>query len=279
MTIAGVLVLTPDAVMLRLVEADHWTVLFWRSVFSAVCLFAFIAIANKTSPLAALRDLVKNGLFCAIFYAGANLCFVYSITHTTAANTLVILASMPFIAAVMSVVLLRKNLAARTWLTICVGMAGILMVFWGRFGAGGADGDIVALFCALFMAATLMMINRNPKIDSLAAVSLGSVLAAMIALFMGAGAAAPSLRDFVYLAANGAIIIPIAMGLITYGPKLISAPEVSLILLLETVLGPLWVWWVLSEQPLAQTFLGGSLVIAAIVAHAWMSFRSSRASG
>ena len=86
----------------------------------------------------------------------------------------------------------------------------------------------------------------------------------------------PSPENIVFLALDGIIIIPIAMALITYGPKLISAPEVSLIMLLETALGPVWVWLVLSEQPLRQTFIGGALVVTAIVVNAWLGFRSNR---
>ena len=83
-------------------------------------------------------------------------------------------------------------------------------------------------------------------------------------------------RDFFFLALNGGIVIPIALGLIAYGPKLISAPEVSLIMLLETVLGPFWVWLVLSERPLPQTLIGGGLVVTAILVNTWLGFRSRR---
>jgi drug/metabolite transporter (DMT)-like permease len=274
LTVIGVLVLTPDALMVRLVEVDYWTALFWRSLFATLCLFALNAVIEKQNPLEATFGLFKNGWLCALFFAGSNVCFVISITHTAVANTLVILASMPFIAAVLTIILIRKNLARRTWMTIFLAMAGIVMVFWGRFGDGGAFGDVMAILCALFMAATLVLINARPSINSIAAIGLGALLAAIFALFMGADTTAATTRDLVVLAANGGFVIPVAMGLITYGPKLISAPEVSLIMLLETVLGPLWVWLVLNEQPPTQTFVGGSLVIGAIVVNAWLSFRT-----
>lgn len=279
MTVVGVLILSPDAVLLRLVAVDHWTVLFWRSMFAAIALFSLCAFIEKTNPLAALRGLLKNGWSCAVLFGSSNACFVISITHTVAANTLVILASMPFLAAVMTIVLTRRNLPFRTWMTIFLAMTGIVIVFWGRFGGGGAFGDVVAVFCAIFMAITLVMISMNPKINTLAAISYGSLLAAVFALAMGANPAAPNAQDFTYLALNGAIIMAMAMALITYGPKLISAPEVSLIMLLETVLGPLWVWWILSEQPPLQTFVGGGLVITAVLVNAWVGFRSSGSRG
>ena len=276
MTVIGVLVLTPDALILRLIETDHWTLLLWRSLFSTVTLFALNSFMEKRGPIKSFGGLNKNGLFCAFLFAGSNVCFVISITHTAVANTLVILASMPFIAAVLTIVLMRKNLALRTWMTIIFAMAGIVIVFWGRFGDGNTFGDVIALLGALFMAATLVTVSMNPKINTTAAICLGSLLAALFALFMGADLSAPSTRDFVFLVLNGGIIIPIAMALIAYGPKLISAPEVSLIMLLETALGPLWVWLLLSEQPPGQTFIGGGIVIAAILVNAWLGFRSER---
>jgi drug/metabolite transporter (DMT)-like permease len=276
MTVVGVLILTPDALVVRLIETDHWTLLFWRSLAAGICLFAMNGLIEKTNPFTAIGHLFRNGLFCGLMFAGSNACFVLSVTHTAAANTLVILAAMPFIAAVLTVLVARKNLPFRTWTTIVFAMAGILTVFWGRFGSGHIFGDVLAFFCAAFMAVTLVNISVNPKINSLAAVGFGSFLAALFALIMGADPALPSPRNIVFLALNGIIIIPIAMALITYGPKLISAPEVSLIMLLETVLGPVWVWLVLSEQPLRQTFIGGALVVTAIVVNAWLGFRSNR---
>jgi drug/metabolite transporter (DMT)-like permease len=107
---------------------------------------------------------------------------------------------------------------------------------------------------------------------------VGAVLSALFALLMGAEPGEASSGDFFYLVLDGAIVIPIAFGLITYGPKLISAPEVGLIMLMETVLGPLWVWLVLSEVPPLATFIGGCVVIGAILINIWLGLRSERAS-
>ena len=276
MTVVGVIVLSPDALLLRLIDADHWTLMFWRSLFAAVSFFALNAVLERRSPMKTLRDLFKNGWSCALFFAGSNTCFIFSVTHTAAANTLVILAAMPFIAAILTVVLIRQNLPFRTWATILVAMLGIVVVFWGRFGDGNMLGDVAALLCALFMAAMLVTLNIKPNINSFAAIGLGSLFSALIALCMGASPDIATSGDFFYLVLNGGIVIPIAMGLITYGPKYISAPEVSLIMLLETILGPIWVWLVLKEQPPLQTFAGGSLVIVAILANAWLGFRAER---
>ncbi len=276
MTAIGVLILTPDALLIRLVETDHWTLVFWRSLFSAACLFILSAFIEKNNPVKAFQRIVKNGLLCALLFSGNNVFFVLSITHTTAANTLVILASMPFIGAVLTVVLLRKNMPLRTWLAIFLCMIGIVIVFWGRFGDGNIEGDIYALLTALCMAGTLVAVNFNPKIDTLAVIGLGCLLSALFALNMGASPLEVSSADLFYLFINGTVVFAIAMALITFGPKLIPAPEVSLVMLMETILGPLWVWLVFSEEPHRQTFIGGAIVITAILINAALGIRSSR---
>ncbi len=141
MTIFGVLVLTPDALMLRLIDADLWTTLFWRSLFMASSLFAINAWIEKRNPVYAINDLFKDGLFCALLFTGSHICFVISITHTMVANTLVILAAMPFMAAILTMILIRRKLPSRTWLAILLAIAGILLVFWGPLGSGGFFGD------------------------------------------------------------------------------------------------------------------------------------------
>ena len=275
-TVFGVFVLTPDALLVRLVETDHWTLLFWRSLFAGISLFTLNSFLERSAPIKAIGDLFKNGLFFTLLFAGSNICFVISITHTVVPNTLVILASMPFIAAILTVGLNRKNLEFRTWMTVFFAIAGIVVVFWGRFGDGNTFGDIFAALAALCMAAGLVAVNLNPKINTTAAIGLGSFLTAIFSFYIGADLVAASTRDFFFLALNGGIVIPIALGLIAYGPKLISAPEVSLIMLLETVLGPFWVWLVLSERPLPQTLIGGGLVVTAILVNTWLGFRSRR---
>jgi drug/metabolite transporter (DMT)-like permease len=275
-TVFGVLILTPDALLVRLIDTDHWTLLFWRSLFAGISLFVLNLCIERSSPINAIEDLFKKGFFATLFFAGSNIFFVISITHTLVANTLVILASTPFMAAVLTVCIKRNNLAFRTWVTILFATSGILVVFWGRFGDGNIFGDICALLCDLGMAAALVIVNLNPKINTTAAIGLGSFLAAIFSLFMGAELASASTRDFLFLILNGGIVIPIALALIAYGPKLISAPEVSLIMLLETVLGPFWVWIMLSERMLLQTFIGGGLVVTAVMLNVLLGFRSER---
>jgi drug/metabolite transporter (DMT)-like permease len=277
MTIVGVLVLTPDALLVRLVETDHWTLMFWRGVIASIVLLAVSSSIEKKSPFRILADLRHNGLFCALLFGASNASFVLSITHTAVANTLVILASMPFIAAILTVVLMRKNPPLRTWVAIVLAIAGIVVVFWGRIGGGNIFGDVLGLFCALFMAATLVSLSFNPRINALTAIGVGGVLSALFALLMGATPIDASANDFFYLALDGGIVVPVAFGLISYGPKLISAPEVSLIMLMETVLGPLWVWLVVSEVPPPATFIGGCIVIGAILINIWLGLRTDRA--
>lgn len=272
-TFLGVLIITPDALLLRLVEADHWTTMFWRGLFSVISLLAMNMILEKKSPLKSITSLPKAGFFCGLFFAISNICFVISITHTNAANTLVILASMPFIAAVLSVLVFRKNLPVKTWLSIAVAMTGIAIVFWGRIGGGNTFGDVFAFGSALSLASTLVILSIQSRVNSVVAIAVGSAVSSLVGLGMGGIPEMISLSDLGFLLLNGGIVIPLAMGMITYGPKLISASEVSILMLLETILGPVWVWLVLNEQPHHQTFYGGVLVVAAVLYSAYLSFQ------
>lgn len=275
MTVFGVLVLTPDTLLLRLVETDHWTIMLWRSLIGGTVLLAVATLMERKNPVRVVRGLGRNGFLCVLLFGGSNISFILSITHTAAANTLVIIAAMPFIAAVLTVILTRRFPPLRIWAAIALAMLGIIIVFWGRFGGGDLFGDVMALFCALFMAAVLVALSADKSVNSLTAVGFGSFVAAGFAAVMGADPGSVSARDVFYLLINGGIVVPVAFGFITYGPKLISAAEVSLIMLLETVLGPLWVWLGIGEEPPATTFVGGSLVILAVVLTAWFGSRSA----
>lgn len=277
MTVLGVLILTPDVLLMRLVEADQWTLLIFRSFFTVVAIFAATSWMEKQNPLRTVYRLGSYGVFCGLLFGGSNVFFVSAVTHTTAANTLVILSTMPFIAALLSVFFFGKTLPLRVWGATLVAVCGIGIVFWGSINSDNLIGDLYALLAAFCVATTLVLINNKPEVNNIAAIGLGAFFALVVSLTLGGEIKSASQTDILFLLLNGGLIYPLAMVLITYGPKLISAPEVSLIMLLEMVLGPFWVWLVLSEEPSNRTLIGGLLVVVAVLYNAVKTYRSDSA--
>jgi len=267
LTLAGVVVLSPDALLVRLVEAGDWTIVFYRGLLTAVALAAFLA--SRRRPVADLRKI--RTLAVGIFFGLSTTCFVHSIDRTLVANTLVILAATPLVAAVFSRLFLGERQPTATWVAIAVVSGGIALIFLGGPRDGHLLGNLLAVASAAAMAANLVTLRHWPMESPLPALALGGLLAAAAALPFAP--LAISVGDAVALAVMGIVVQALAFALIFTGPRHLPAAEVALLMLLEAIIGPLWVWLVLGEKPTATVVAAGALIIATLAIHAVVSLR------
>jgi drug/metabolite transporter (DMT)-like permease len=269
LTTLGVIILTPDALLIRLIETGTWTLVFWRGLLMGAALGLYVFASSPKTAIKDFTGMSKVGLLGACLFGLNNVMFMVSITNTAAANTLVILGAMPLFAAIFGFIALKERLPLSTWLAIFIGFGGIVIIFMGSFGTDGLFGDIAAAITACGMAAALTCFRYDQRINTLAAISIGSFLSAIVGLFL-ADSLTVNNGDIFYLALLCAVILPVAMGLITIGPRYIPAAEVGLLMLMEMALGPLWVWLGVGEVPSLQTVIGGTVILVTLGAHsAW----------
>lgn len=273
-TAIGVLVLTPDALLVRLVQADVWALVFWRGALQFIALLLFLLCLNRRKAWASFVAIGWGGIAIALMYALGNLAFIHSLKQTEAANTLLIISSSPLLSALLSRLFLKEHVPLRTWLAACGAFVGIGIITSGSIGAGALTGDLLAFGAAISLAASFVIARKARHVSMVPAVALSGLLIAVMAV-PAVPAFPVSTLDGLYLFLLGAVIMPISFGLITLGPRYIPAAEVSLIMLLETVLGPFWVWLALSEQPSGRTLLGGAVVLTALILHSLLGLRKT----
>lgn len=277
-TATGVLVLTPDSLLVRLIGLEPWDMVFWRGLLTAIGLTLWLAAYYRGETVARFRAVGRSGSAVAVLFALSTLFFIYALGRTTVANTLIIVSAAPLIAAVFSRVFLREAVRPRTWAAILVALAGIVILLSGsledaRSGAGSLDGDLAAFGTALCMAGNFTILRRAKALNMVPAMALSGLLSAVTILpFAWPVALQPEQVGPMLLL--GLLVLPVSFGLMTLGPRYLPAPEVGLILLLETVLGPLWVWLVLGEAPGERALLGGVIVVAALAVHSALGLRA-----
>lgn len=258
----------------RLVTTDAWTTLAWRSAFSAVFLMAVVAIVRRRGVLAQWRAIGWPGAGVAACLATASTCFILSVTRTSVANTLILMSIGPWVAGVLGWLLLGERVRPRTWVTMGVALAGVVVMVSGSSGTGRLAGDVLAIAMASAFALGTVLVRRHPDIQMTPAVSLGATLACLAVLPMATPfAVAP--RDLALLALFGIGQLGVGFLLFTAGARLLPVAETSLIGMLEVVLGPFWVWLALGEEPAAASIAGGLVILAALVLQ--VSGRSSAA--
>jgi len=274
LTIAGVIVLSPDALLISSVSVDTWTLVFWRGLLTAATLTVSLIVVHGKGTLREGFRIGIPGFFVGVFFAASTISFVTSVRMTTAANTLVIVAAMPLVAAVFTRVFLGEKVPVRTWAAVVIGFSGIGLVFSGSLAGGSPLGDLLALATAFLMAANFVIIRRFKKVNMIPAVVLSGLMTTFLTGFL-VNPVPLSTSDIFLLTVIGTVVLPVPLAVMTVSPKLIPAAEVSLIMLLETFLGPFWVWLALAERPEMETVLGGSILIFTLVVHAWAGMGKS----
>ena len=250
----------------RLVTTGPWTTSLWRGLFASLFLTLVLRIANRRNIVAQWRDGGGPVLIAAVCMATASTCFIFALSRTSVANTLILMSTGPFVAGLLGWTLLGERVAPRTWLTMGVALAGAVVMVSSSYGGGAIVGDLLAIVMAGSFATATVVVRRHPQIQMAPAAALATALTALVALPLSDPlATAP--RDLVLLAFFGVGQFGAGFLLFMAGARLIPAAESSLIGMLETVLGPLWVWLVLDERPGTATLTGGALILAALLAN------------
>ena len=274
--LCGIVLLSPDSLLLRLIGADLWTLAFWRGGLSAVGLaVAVLLMEGRQLGQQQLLRLTRQGVVVAVSFAIANLAFIFSIQNTAVANTLVIMSLSPLFAALLSYFFFREPISTGTWLAAVAIFLGLTMVLYGSLATGGVVGDLAALVTSLCVAISLVLMREHRDISMVPALAWSSGLACLAALPFALPASLSGTALMLMLVL-GLIVLPASLTMIGLAPRYLPAPEVSLILRLEALLAPLWVWLVLGEVPSRQTLIGGGIIMATLICLSLYTIRMQR---
>jgi drug/metabolite transporter (DMT)-like permease len=232
-----------------------------RALFAVLGLLGYVAVVERGAVLRAFHAVGRAGLAVAALMAIASGSFIVALNHASVANILFMQALSPVLAAVFGM-LVGEPVSRRTWLAMAVALGGVGLMVGGP-GRPHALGFGLSILMTTSFAATLVITRHRRDVSMAPATCLSQVLVLLVAApFAHPGQA--GLKDLVLLVSLGVGQIGLGFVFLTIGGRLIPAAEVALITLLEVVLGPLWVWLVLSERPGAATILGGVVVLGAV---------------
>ena len=279
MTIFAVIILSPDSVLIRLVEdasseVDSWTVLFWRGLLYAAGVSLLVLIKYRTKTIAEFKNIGKGGLLIGFFSGISTGTFVFAIVYTSIANALVIISTGPIMIAIVAWFLLKEKSSLFTWTSMIIVFIGIYIVMSGSFGGDSLVGDFFALITAVMMGFTFTLTRKYKDVNMVPVNAIGGLIAALIAFLMANKITVPA-EVVGYIIAMGAIL-SISFSLITIAPRYMPAAEVGMIMPLETVLGSLIAWYVINEVPSVNALVGGTIVIVTLFIHSWYSTKLAK---
>ena len=268
----GVMFITPDSLFIRLSSIDTWELLFYRGAIPSVVILIALILFYKSNLIKVTLAMGLAGLFYALTFSITNITFIVSIQNTNVANTLVMIATAPMLSAILAAVFLKENPDRNTWIAILITFLAVVYIFFDSFKLGNFFGDIFGLITALGLAVGANIIRSVRDKDLVPAAVIGKFLIAIFALFF---------VDNLILQGRDNIIVPlmcimcvgIPFVLVTIAPRFITAAEVNLFFLLETIIGPIWVWLIIKEQPSIETIYGGILIIITIAVHSFYKLK------
>ena len=254
--------------MRLLTQADGFQILFYRSLSLCVIVAVISCLRRRIMPATFLKCLDYDDFKMGLALALAFTCYVFAMLFTSVASTLFILSATPFLAAVIGLVWIDEKPKRITWVAMIFAAFGIYLMVQEGYQLKQSFGNIMALLSATFFALMLVSARKSGKQDVLGGTFLGGtfciLIGALATIVTGAGFVLIS-RDLIIILIMGAFGIGIGIAFVTWGASYVPAAEVSLLVLIESVLGPIWPWIFLGEAMSATEVIGGLTILSSVV--------------
>lgn len=274
MAFVAVMFITPDSLFIRLSNVETWSLVFYRGIIPFVLVFIGMLLIYRLKFFNLLRSNGYYGFAYVLTFSVTNIAFVVSIQNTNVANTLIMIATAPMLSAILGSFFLKENPDKKTWVAIFITFFAALYIFYDSIKLGNFFGDILGFVAAMGLAVGAVIIRSAKKLNLVPSAVVGKLTIALFAMLF--------VKDY-SLNNNDIYIVPlmcvmcvaIPFVLVTIAPRFITAAEVNLFFLLETIIGPIWVWLIIKEQPTPETIVGGAIIVLTIATHSFLKLKKS----
>ena len=270
----AVMFITPDSLFIRLASIDTWSLVFYRGMIPFVTVFIGMLLIYKLNFFSMLFNSGYHGIIYILTFSVTNITFVVSIQNTNVANTLVMIAMAPMLSAILGAIFLKEPPDKKTWIAIGITFFAAVYIFYDSLQLGNIFGDILGLITALGLAVGAVTIRSAKKKNLVPAAVVGKMFVAIFAIFFVESYVLTE-KDLIIVPLMCLMCVAVPFVLVTIAPRFIPAEEVNLFFLLETIIGPLWVWMIIKEQPSIETIQGGLVIIITIAIHSFLKLKKS----
>lgn len=273
-TALGALIMSLESLFIKLTNVHSITVSFYLGLCMFISASMIIILKDKTKTKEFFNHTFKYALLAAVLMASSNIFFISAIKNTLVANVVLILAVAPLFATFFSFILYKIKPQKNIFVSSFFIFIGLFIIFSGQIGLGELKGNLYALCCAILFALLFVILSKHTSINRIFLIALSGLILSLESFFLASDISI-DLENFLFVATMGFLITPISRLLIGNGTKFLSASEVSLLMIIETVMAPIWVWFFLKELPSSNTFLGGILIIFTLILNSLYSIKKA----
>jgi drug/metabolite transporter (DMT)-like permease len=270
----AVMLITPDSILIRLSNIETWGMLFYRGAIPFVVVLVGLIFFYKNNLFKALINIGYPGIFYVISFSICNITFIISIQNTNVANTLVMIAMAPMLSAILGSIFLKEVPDRKTWIAIIITLISVTYIFHDSIEMGNFYGDLFGIITAFGLACNAVIARYAKNRDLVPSAVIGKLCVAVFAFFFVDTFALVD-TDLIFIPLMCVMCVAIPFVLVTIAPRFIPAEEVNLFFLLETIIGPFWVWLVINEQPSIETIQGGVVIILTIAIHSFLKLKKN----
>ena len=270
----AVMLITPDSIFIRLSNIETWGMLFYRGAIPFVVVLIGLIFFYKNNLLKALVGIGYPGIFYVISFSICNITFIISIQNTNVANTLVMIAMAPMLSAILGSIFLKEVPDSKTWIAIIITLIAVSYIFHDSIEMGNFYGDLFGLITSFGLACNAVIARFAKNRDLVPSAVIGKLCVAIFAFFFVDTFSLVG-TDLIFVPLMCVMCVAIPFVLVTIAPRFIPAEEVNLFFLLETIIGPFWVWLIINEQPSIETIQGGSIILLTIAIHSFLKLKQS----
>jgi drug/metabolite transporter (DMT)-like permease len=270
----AVMLITPDSIFIRLSNIETWGMLFYRGAIPFIVVLTGLIFFYKNNLFKAIVNIGYPGIFYIISFSICNITFIISIQNTNVANTLVMIAMAPMLSAILGSVFLKEIPDRKTWIAIIITLISVTYIFHDSIEMGNFYGDLFGIITAFGLACNAVIARYAKNKDLVPSALIGKLCVAIFALFFVDNFSLLG-TDLIFIPLMCIMCVAIPFVLVTIAPRFIPAEEVNLFFLLETIIGPFWVWMIIKEQPSIETIQGGVVIILTIAIHSFLKLKKS----
>ena len=245
-------------------EASIWQILFLRSFFFLLALIAFLLVTYKKNTLNIIRESGLPGLLGGFVLSFSFVAFVVAMSNTTVANVVFIISTQTMFLAIFGYFYLKEKVSLIGLISILLAMSGIIIMVGDSISGGSLFGNIVALAIPINFAILVMIIRKNTKVDMVPAIFYSGIFSLIYGFFL-AESFEFTKHDLWMGFLLGVPQLAVSFICITIGSRTVESATVGILMLMETLCAPLWVWLFLNEIPPISVFIGGAVIISAII--------------
>ena len=244
--------------------ATLWQILFWRSLFFILAILIFLLLTYKKQAFDIIKKSGLAGILGGIFLSTSFVGYIFAMTETTIGNVVFIIASQTLFLAVFGYFFLKEKISLRTFVAIILAISGVILMVGDSISEGSLFGNLAALLIPINFSILIIIIRKNPNIDMVPAIFYSGILSAIYG-FVLSDSLIISQKDLVLSFLLGVPQLAFGFIFVTIGSRTTPAATVGLLMLTESIFGPIWGWLFFNEIPPTSVFIAGAMIIAAVI--------------